>query len=166
MSYDDEEYSDTDGALIIPREGDIISPTERIKQLETELAACRQGQQPQASQQRLSQHQLQQRGQEPQWGLQGYIPTSAMTAAAMPTDPRQRVINILTNPGELRNRFELSNEQADNVAAIINGVIAGAGTGYMRKALTQHVGAEMAGAIGGLLSGLVGGVVSKKMIGR
>ena len=73
-------------------------------------------------------------------------------------DPKDIITSLIANPRQLSNSFNLSSKQADNVAAIITGGVAGAG----RKYLSRYIGAELAGAV----SGFLGAFISKKVVGR
>ena len=67
-----------------------------------------------------------------------------------PSSPE--VIDIIQNPDRLIDTLSLTEEQARNVASIITA--SGAGLGY--KFLSQHIGAELAGAVGGFLGAHIG----------
>ena len=68
------------------------------------------------------------------------------------------LMSLLSNPQKLIGSLNLTEKQADNIASVLTGGIAGAG----RKWLTRYLGAELAGAV----SGFLGGYISKKVIGR
>ena len=68
------------------------------------------------------------------------------------------IINIIQNPRELADMFNLTEKQAANLRSLI----VGSGTGGIHRLLSEHFGSEVSAIIGALASSWV----SKKIIKR
>ena len=73
------------------------------------------------------------------------------------------VTKIITNPNQLMQSLDLTEEQLDNVMAMLAGLGAGIGSGMSVKHLSKTFGPEFAGLLGGALGGLLGGYAGKKI---
>jgi len=71
--------------------------------------------------------------------------------------PNEVLLKLMQNPSALRNLFQLNDQQAENVRALL----AGGGTTLAVKMFSRYVGPELAGAVGGFL----GGYVSRRLLG-
>jgi hypothetical protein len=155
------ESDNGDGALLVPRNDDevrIMSASERIAELEAELAAYKKQVAGSNQQTGMVISNPFQQSQQIQQYTQQLQPQS--------TDPRQRITQILTNPGELQRRFELTDQQADNAATLIAGLLTGGGGAAGYKTLKNIFGPEIATGIGGLIGGILGGYAGKKVRGK
>ena len=68
------------------------------------------------------------------------------------------LLRLLEKPEQIRDSFNLNEEQAVNVRAIITG----AGTGLSVKYLSKSIGTELSGVLGALLSAYI----SRKVFGK
>jgi len=59
------------------------------------------------------------------------------------------ILQLAQNPGALRDLFQLNDQQASNVQALLTG----SGAALAVKLFSKHLGVELSGAIGGLLGG-------------
>ena len=80
------------------------------------------------------------------------------TGIGIEEEPTDLIANLLSNPGQLMNSLDLTPTQAENIASILTGGVAG--LGY--KFLAKHIGSELAGAVGGYL----GAYVSRRVVRR
>ena len=85
-----------------------------------------------------------------------YVPAENVEVIS-PSSPNTAILQLVQNPGMLREIFQLNPQQAENVQALL----AGSGTALAVKLFSQHIGVELAGALGGLL----GGYASRKVLG-
>ncbi len=58
------------------------------------------------------------------------------------------IINILSNPSQMKQLFDLTDSQAENIRSLI----VGGGTGSIHKLLNRHLGDEASAIIGALVS--------------
>jgi len=76
------------------------------------------------------------------------------------------IANILSNPSQAIRSFDLTEQQLDNIAAAIAGIISGTGAGLAVKHLSKTFGSEFAGLLGGALGGYLGGYAGKRVTHR
>lgn len=68
------------------------------------------------------------------------------------------IVRVLQNPRQLADMLNVTEEQANNISAVITG----AGAGLASKYLGKHFGNAVAGGFGGFLAGLV----AEKIMGK